>query len=145
MRRILAMVALGLCIPARARAQAADYGVQPGDEVETNFYTAGGEQLASVQGSRLVDREGNVFFPYIGTVRVQGLDAGEIRSLLLQKFEPFYKDPVITANVRLRVNITGVVGAPGHYLLDPTSTIVDALATAGGAGSDVTVANTAAS
>ena len=116
----------------------------PGDQIETDFYTAGGEPLGSVQGSRLVDRQGNVFFPYAGTVRVQGLDAEQIRTLLIREFEPFYNDPVITVNVKLKVNVTSVVGAPGHYLLDPTSTIVDALATAGGAGSEVSVANNTA-
>jgi polysaccharide export outer membrane protein len=123
------------------QVQAIDYGVRPGDQIETDFYTAGGEALGSVQGNRLVDREGNVFFPYVGTVRVQGLDAGEIRVLLVQRFEPFYKDPVITVNVKLQVNVTGVVGAPGHYLFDPTTTIVDALAQAGGTGLEFTIAN----
>ncbi len=55
-----------------------------------------------------------------------------------------YTDPVITVNVELGVNITGIVGSPGHYLLDPTATIVDALATAGGAGGEVAVSNTVA-
>ena len=91
-----------------------------------------------------MDRQGDVFSPYVGTVHVEGLDAEEIRVLLTERFEPFYNDPVITVNVELRVNVTGVVGAPGHYLLDPTSTIVDALAIAGGAGADVTFANNVA-
>src|SRR5262245_27446373 len=112
----------------------AEYGVRPGDQVETTFYTAGGELLGSVQGNRLVDRDGNLFFPYVGTVHVEGLDAADIRALLLQKFEPFYKDPVVTVNVKLKVNITGVVGAPGHYLFDPTTTVIDAVSQAGGTG-----------
>jgi protein involved in polysaccharide export with SLBB domain len=126
------------------QADAVDYGVRPGDEVETNFYTAGGEQLSSVAGNRLVDREGNLFFPYVGTVHVEGLDAGEIRALLLQRFEPFYKDPVLTVNVKLKVNVTGIVGAPGHYLLDPTTTVIDAVSQAGGTGLEFTIANNAA-
>src|SRR5688572_12881025 len=133
-----------LCIPVPLHAQADDDGLRPGDQITTGVYTAGGEALASVQGDRLVDREGNVFFPYVGTVRVEGLDAAEIRALLLREFEPFYKDPVITVNVKLKVNITGVVGAPGHYFLDPTTTVVDALSTAGGMGSEVTISGNAA-
>ena len=125
--------------PALGQADASAYGVRPGDQIETTLYTAGGEALAAVQGERLVDRNGNVFFPYVGTVPVEGLNAEEIRVLLTQRFEPFYTDPVVTVNVQLGVNITGVVGRPGHYFLDPTATIVDALATAGGAGSEVVV------
>jgi protein involved in polysaccharide export with SLBB domain len=124
--------------PAVAQTEVNAYGVKPGDEITTDFYTAGGDALTALQGQRLVDRDGNVFLAYVGTVHVEGLDAEQIRELLVQKFEPFYNDPVITVNVRLKVNVTGVVGVPGHYLLDPTSTIVDALATAGGAAGEVT-------
>ena len=113
--------------------------MKPGDQVTTDFYTASGLELGSVKGTRIVDRDGNIYFPYIGTVKVLGLDAEKIRALLVQRFQPFYTDPVVTVNVQLRVNITGVVGAPGHYFLDPTATIMDALANAGGIGSEVGV------
>jgi polysaccharide export outer membrane protein len=126
------------------QSDATDYGVRPGDQIETTFYTAGGEVVGPIQGSRLVDREGNLFFPYVGTVHVEGLDAGEIRALLLQKFAPFYKDPVLTVDVKLKVNITGVVGSPGHYLFDPTATVIDAVSQAGGTGLEFTIANNAA-
>ena len=132
-----AFTALCLSAPAFLGAQETGTGVKPGDQVITDFYTAGGEQIASVEGNRLVDRDGNVFLPFVGTVHVDGLDAEQIRALLVQKYQPFYTDPVVTVNVLLRVNITGVVGAPGHYFLDPTTTIVDALAEAGGVGSEI--------
>ena len=144
LRTAFVVVVLSLSAPALAAQDAVDYGVKPGDQIETTFYTAGGETLGAVQGNRLVDREGNLFFPYIGTVHVEGLDAGEIRGLLTKAFEPFYKDPVITVNVKLKVNITGIVGAPGHYYFDPTTTIMDAMAQAGGAGLEFTIANNAA-
>jgi protein involved in polysaccharide export with SLBB domain/phage tail protein X len=130
--------------PVHATLAVDDYGVLPGDEIETTFYTAGGDVLASAAGTRLVDREGNLFFPFVGTVHVEGLDAGEIRDLLLERFGQYYRNPVVTVNVKLKVNITGVVGAPGHYLLDPSATIVDALAGAGGTGLEFTIANNAA-
>ena len=34
--------------------------------------------------------------------------------------------------VRLRVNVLGSVRAPGHYFVDPTSNVIDAIAVAGG-------------
>lgn len=146
MNRFLAFVLFGLLaspLGAQNTARSTEYGLQPGDQVETTFYTAGGEALASVAGTRLVDREGNVFFPFIGTVHVQGSDAQVIREQLVQRFGPYYKDPVITVTVKLKVNITGIVGAPSHYLLDPTTTIVDAIAQAGGTGLEFQVANNA--
>ena len=70
---------------------------------------------------------------------MDGLNPEQIRSLIVSSFQPFYNNPVVTVNVRLRVNITGVVGTPGHYFLDPTTTMMDALAIAGGIGSEVAV------
>lgn len=141
MKQILAAALLTI-LPASPLAGQADtaaaYGVRAGDQVETIFYTAGGESLAQVTGNRIVDRDGNLFYPFVGTVHVSGLDAAAIRNLLVDKFTPFYKDPVVTVNVKLKVNITGVVTNPGHYLLDPTTTVADALATAGGTGFEFT-------
>ena len=118
--------------------------MRPGDQLVTEFYTASGDEIVSVGGTRLVDRDGNVFFPYAGTVRVDGLDAQQIRSLLIQRFQPFYNDPVISVNVLLRVNITGMVNVGGHYFLDPTTTILDALSAAGGYMAEVAIATNAA-
>ena len=142
----LAAAVLCLFAPLSLRAQEeqADDGVRPGDQLITEFYTASGDEIVSIGGTRLVDREGNVFFPYAGTVRVDGLDPQQLRSLLVQRFQPFYNDPVITVNVLLRVNITGAVGQPGHFFLDPTTTILDALATAGGVGQELELNNAAA-
>ena len=137
-----------LCLSAPpslgAQEQPTDGGVRPGDQLITEFYTASGDEIGSLGGTRLVDREGNVFFPYVGTVRVDGLDAQQLRSLLVQRFQPFYNDPVITVNVLIRVNVTDVVGSPGHYFFDPTTTILDALSTAGGYGVEVAVTSNVA-
>ena len=147
MNRIFALAALALAVarPASGQADTATaYGLRAGDQVETTFYTAGGEPLSQVNGNRIVDRDGNLFYPFLGTVHVAGLDAAGIRNLLVGRFTPFYKDPVITVNVKLKVNVTGVVGSPGHYFFDPTTTIADALATAGGAGFEFSVGTGAA-
>ena len=55
----------------------------------------------------------------------------------------FYNDPVISVNVLLRVNITGMVNVGGHYFLDPTTTILDALSAAGGYMAEVAIATNA--
>lgn len=139
MLRSLAAAALLTLVPLLAPPVSAQEptGVQPGDQITTDFYTAGGQQIQAIEGTRLVDRDGNIFLPFVGTVRVAGLDAERIRTLLEQKYTPFYADPVVSVQVLLRVNVTGVVRAPGHYFLDPTTTIVDALSSAGGAGSEL--------
>jgi len=52
---------------------------------------------------------------------------------------------VVEVVSRLKVNVTGAVRTPGHYLLDPSSTLIDALANAGGVGSEVDIGYYAAS
>lgn len=108
------------------------YSVQPGDEVQIEFFTAAGASLNEVAGTRIVDLGGEIFLPYVGTVSVTGLDAAGIRELLVERYEGFYSNPVVDIAVRLRVNVLGSVRAPGHYFVDPTSTVIDAIATAGG-------------
>lgn len=130
--------------PPHEPALPSGYGVRTGDEIETTFYTAGGAALASMEGTRLVDREGNLFLPLVGTVQVGGMDAARIRTELGERFASFYQEPVITVNVRLKVNVTGIVGQAGRYLLDPTATLIDALSEAGGAGLEFTISTNAA-
>ena len=111
--------------------------VQPGDRVEISMFTAAGEELNEVSGTRTVDREGRLFLPYVGRVEVQGLTASEIRELLVERYADFYSSPVVDVETEIRVNVTGAVRQPGNYFLVPTSTIVDALSTAGGTQSEV--------
>ncbi len=132
-----------LLAPGLLRAQEAErkplYGVRPGDQVQIEFFTSAGARLTEVAGTRIVDPNGDIYLPYVGTVHVQGLDAHGIRELLRERFAGFYTDPVVDVTTKLRINVTGAVRAPGHYFVDPTSTIVDALAVAGGVGSEVDI------
>lgn len=111
--------------------------VQPGDRVEVSMFTAAGERLDEVSGLRTVDRNGRLFFPYVGEVDVRGLEAADIRELLSERYSDFYSNPVLDVETEIRVNVTGAVRQPGNYFLTPTSTLVDALATAGGTTSEV--------
>lgn len=111
--------------------------VQVGDRVVLSMFTAAGEQLVEVSGTRTVGRNGQIFLPYVGSVEVEGLSASEIRDLLAERYTSFYSSPVIDVEAQIRVNVTGAVRQPGNFYLAPTSTVVDALATAGGATSEV--------
>jgi len=116
-----------------------NYGVRPGDEVEIRVFTAAGAQLQEVSGTRVVDPNGQLYLPYIGTVSVEGMSATDIREMLAGEYARLYSDPVVEAVSRLKVNVTGAVRTPGHYLLDPSSTLIDALAEAGGISSELDV------
>jgi protein involved in polysaccharide export with SLBB domain len=115
----------------------ADRGVQPGDQVVLDFYTAAGVVLREVSGERLVDEDGQLFLPYIGDVHVHDKTAEEIRDILVERYEEYYQSPVIDVQIKFRVNITGAVRNPGNYLVEPTTTIVDVVSLAGGLGTSV--------
>jgi len=132
-------------LEAQERLRAVTYGVSPGDEVTIRVFTSAGAQLQEISGVRVVDPNGHIFLPYLGSVGVSGLNAPQIRELLYEEYSLLYTDPVVEVVSRLKVNVTGAVRAPGHYLLDPSSTLIDALATAGGVESEIDIGSSYAS
>ena len=118
-------------------AQDGTYGVQPGDRVTLDFFTAAGVRSNEIAGERTVDRNGELFLPFLGTVSVLGRDAEAIRALLEDRYSRIFADPVLQVVVKLRVNITGMVRQPGSYYVDPTLTVLDALAEAGGSSGEI--------
>lgn len=113
------------------------YQLRPGDHITIQVFTAAGQRVDVVSGEHVLDRDGNVYLPYIASVHLAGLDEAACRRLLAQRYSHFYDNPVVNVTIELRVDITGAVGKPGQYFLDPTATILDALANAGGVGADV--------
>ncbi len=109
------------------------YTLRPGDKVTIEVFTSAGEKVDVVAGERILDRNGDVYLPYVGTVRASGLDQNSLREVLVTGYGSFYADPVVNVKVLLRVNVTGAIPRPGQYFMDPTATLLDALAAAGGA------------
>lgn len=132
-QRVLFLASVFL-VPALAQSQESqpEYSIRPGDQVDITFFTQAGDPLPAVMGPRFVDRTGNLYLPFVGSVQVQGLDTNGLRALLVERFAGFYDDPVVDVVVRLRVNVTGAVRVPNHYFLLPGANVVDALAIAGG-------------
>lgn len=148
-RVILALVTL-LVIPGSGAAQImADsaalpptnetYELRAGDRVTIELYTSAGVEVAVVGGERTVDNDGNVFLPFVGTVRVAGMKANDLRAELTGRYAEFYADPVVDIKVELRISVTGAVRDQGQFYVDPTTTVVHALAIAGGMSAEVAV------
>jgi polysaccharide export outer membrane protein len=130
---------------AQDRLRAVSYGVRPGDEVTIRVFTSAGAQLQEISGQRIVDPDGRIYLPYLGSVGVSGLSAPQLRDLLAEQYSVLYSDPVVEVVSRLKVNVTGAVQNPGHYHLDPSATLIDALATAGGVRQEIDLGYLAAS
>ncbi len=118
-----------LHVPAQ---QEQEYSLRPGDRLTIEVFTSAGVKVEVVAGERILDRNGDVYLPYVGTVRAAGLDHNSLREHLVQVYGVFYAEPVVNVKVELQVSVTGAVARPGRFYLNPTATLVDALAEAGG-------------
>jgi polysaccharide export outer membrane protein len=81
----------------------------------------------------LVDQAGEIDFPVIGKLKIEGLSPDEVRLLLRDRLSDYLKDPII--NIRLRnftVTVLGEVLRPGVYPVNGEQiTILEALGLAG--------------
>lgn len=85
------------------------------------------------QVNYLVDKNGEIDFPVIGKVKIEGLSPSETRELLRERLADYLKDPII--NIRIRnftVTVLGAVNRPGTYPINGEQiTIMEALGYAG--------------
>lgn len=81
----------------------------------------------------LVDKNGEIKIPVVGSVKVAGLTRHELESLLSEKLKDFSKDPVVTVRyLDSKVTILGEVNHPGIFKPETERfTILDALGDAG--------------
>jgi protein involved in polysaccharide export with SLBB domain len=125
-------VALPAQSPATGAATARDtIGVQPGDLIRLKVW-----REPDMSGDVLIDAGGDATLPRLGPVRVAGWTPDSLRRFLVSSYAKYLKAPAIEVMVLPRVTILGAVRDPGVQNLDPTMTIADALAHAGGASPD---------
>jgi polysaccharide export outer membrane protein len=105
--------------------------VQPGDLIRVKVW-----REPDLSDSVRVDAAGNATLPRMGPVHVAGMSADSVRRLIVTTYALYLRDPAVDVTVLPRVTILGAVRDPGVHNLDPTLTIADALALAGGASSD---------
>jgi len=66
----------------------------------------------------LVDKDGNIEFPVLGTLKVGGLAKSEAIELIRERLEPYLKDPIITIRfMNFRVSVLGEVARPGSFII----------------------------
>lgn len=82
-----------------------------------------------------VDSNGNIDFPVIGILNVQGMTREEIAAYIKNELQSqdLVKDPVVTVEfMNLSIDVIGEVNNPGRYNIDKDNiTILDALSLAG--------------
>jgi polysaccharide export outer membrane protein len=93
---------------------------------------AAGQAQVNQQGY-LVNQEGNIEMPVIGTIKAAGLTISQLQAILIQKLANSVKDPaVIVEFMQFNINILGEVRAPGiHKFNMDRVTLIDAIGAAG--------------
>jgi len=101
--------------------------IRPGDVIRIQVW--GHEELS---GEFPVDENYNLLFPLVGSINVRNVSVGQLRERLNTDLGQLFQRPFFTLVPMFRVAVLGEVLKPGLYSVDPTLTVVDLLALAGG-------------
>ena len=92
--------------------------------------------VAELQKTVPVRPDGKISLPLVNDVVAAGLTPMELRKQLTEKIAAYVQNPDVSVVVReirsLKVSVIGQVRTPGRYDLKGPSTVLDALALAGG-------------
>jgi protein involved in polysaccharide export with SLBB domain len=118
---------------AAAQAGQADSSgvVRPGDVIRLKVW-----REPDMSGDVPVNEAGMATLPRLGAVQVGDLSADSLQRFLVTTYSRDLRDPAIDVTVLRRIRILGAVRNPNVYQVDPTMTVADALALAGGASPD---------
>ena len=100
-----------------------------------SYATPGTDQLYSAPTlqSYLVDINGDINFPVIGTIRLAGLSKSQAIKLINDQLSPYLKNAIVTIQfMNYKITVLGEVLKPGQYpISNERVTVLDALGLAG--------------
>jgi polysaccharide export outer membrane protein len=102
--------------------------LRPGDIVRLRIW-----REPDLSGEFIIDEMGSVVFPKIGRLSALGISSEALRDTLVRSYSVYLRNPSIDVTFLRRINVLGAVMRPGLYPVDPTMTLADVLALAGGA------------
>ncbi len=107
--------------------------VRPFNLPAVSFVRAGGDVGQAVQQSYLVDSNGNIDFPVLGTLKLSGLNRIQATTMIRDQLKEYIKNPIVNIRtVNFKVTVLGEVRNPGAYTVsNERITILEAIGLAG--------------
>ena len=105
--------------------------LRPGDVIRLRVW-----REPDLSGDFTVDETGTAVLPKVGPVQAAAESAASLRRKIVVAYSAFLNHTSIDVTLLRRVQVLGAVREPGVYPIDPTMTISDVLAVAGGTTSD---------
>jgi polysaccharide export outer membrane protein len=123
--------ALASQTPAPVGTVAVSYHLRPGDILKIDVW--GHEEFS---GQFIVDETGHLQYPVIGEIDTRDVSVGDLRERMRAGLEQIFKSPFVTVTPLFRMAVLGEVRSPGLYTVDPTLSVLDVVAMAGGPAPD---------
>lgn len=112
-----------------------DYVIGIGDEVIVRAWGA-----VDVDYTAIVDSRGEIFLPHVGSIPVAGIRYADleprVRLVINKNFKNYGLSVILGAMRTVPVMVVGNVRKPGIYAVNAVSTVLNALAAAGGPASN---------
>ena len=131
--------------PANAVQATPDYKIGPGDILSIIVWdhpeltTPAGQYRSADQAGTVVNEDGTIYYPYVGTLSVAGKTTRQVRDILTKSLSKYIEK--VQLDVRMaafrskRVYVVGEVNKPGlQEVTDIPMTVLEAVNRAGGFG-----------
>jgi len=105
------------------------YIIVPGDTLSVTYI----DRDEKIGALYKVSAKGEIFLPFVGATRVEGLTRQEVRALINEKISGYIRQPSadLTVNAAGRIMVLGEVNLPGMYNMQPNLTVMEAILKAG--------------
>ncbi len=108
----------------------------------------GGEKILPELAGKVVDENGELYFPYVGNLHVAGKTVSEVRAELTQELSKYFKKVKLDVRVLSfqshRAAVVGEVKTPGIQSMNETPmTVAEAISRAGGVTENADMRNVA--
>lgn len=139
MKHFFMGLVMALALPGIAAAQtASDPAARPASA--TDAVTLAPGDILNIQiwrepdlgGEFQVDLDGVAILPLIGEKRVTGIPVRMLRQQLVEDYRVHLRNPSINITPLRRIHVLGEVRQPGLFRVDPTVSLAEAIAMAGG-------------